>query len=174
MRAALAILFASGVAPADPPRSPSTDVRFREPGRPQPQVSAADMAWFAGTWEGEVFGNAVEHVVLPARGGQMPGLVRIIGDGQVSLYELSSFIERDGSITYRNRHFGRELDARQDRRDWVDRPLVARDGDTFYFDGITFAPDGASRAVVSFVLRDADGRSHKHVVRYRRTTPPVR
>ena len=150
---------------------PSTEVRFREVGRSPPRASAADIAWFAGTWRGEVFGSSVEHVVLPAQGGQMPGLVRIVADGRVSMYELSSLIERDGSLTYRNRHFGRELDAMQDRRDYVDRPLVAREGGTLFFDGITFAPDGPDRAAVSFVLRDSQGRPSKHVVRYRRVAP---
>jgi len=145
------------------------EVRFKAEGEAPPQASLRAVDWFVGAWQGEVFGGSVEHIVLPERANQIPGLVRLWNGEGLSAYELSSFLPVDGSLTYRNRHFGADLVAWQDRTDYVDRPLVAIEGDTLYFDGITFAPNGTDKAVVAFVLTAEDGTQRKHVVHYTRT-----
>ncbi|MHA6718829.1 DUF6265 family protein [Sphingomonas sp. RS6] len=132
------------------------------------RATIADAGWTEGLWQGEVFGEAVEHRIMAPLGGQMPGLVRLSKDGRLDFYEFSSFLETDGGLTYRNRHFDPSLVARQDRADYVDRPLLRHDADTLYFDGITFARDGPDAMTVVFQLTDQDGGRTRHVVRYRR------
>jgi hypothetical protein len=164
----LLLIPLSCLGQASESESTEPEVRFKIEGQHPPQASLRAVDWFVGAWQGEVFGGAVEHIVLPERAGQVPGLVRLWNDSSLSAYELSSFLPVEGSLTYRNRHFGADLVAWQDRADYVDRPLVAIEGETLYFDGITFAPDGADKAVVAFVLTAEDGSRQKHVVRYKR------
>jgi hypothetical protein len=163
----LMCLLCASVGQATEPEA-HPEVRFRAEGKPAPAATLRALDWFVGSWRGHVFGGDVEHTVLPERAGQMPGLVRLWQDSTLSAYELSSFIPVDGSLTYRNRHFGGDLVAWQDRGNYVDRPLVAIEGQTLYFDGITFAREGADRAVVAFVLKNEDGSEQTHVVRYTR------
>jgi hypothetical protein len=168
--AILATLTACSVS--SPIASPNVDpdVRFLTEGKVSPEASLADMDWFVGLWEGEVFGGVVEHRVMAAHDGNMPGLVRIRAAETdiVSMYELSSFIETDGRVTYRNRHFGADLVAFQDPEDVVDRPLVAMTDGAAYFHGITFAKAGDDASVVAFILTDEAGEQTKHIVNYRR------
>jgi hypothetical protein len=165
---ALAFLVAACVA-ASPDRAAIdlTEVKFSDGGA-APPARLEDIAWFEGLWRGQVFDDRVDHRVMAPEGTQMPGLVRLYAGGDTSVYELSAFMEVGGTLTYRNRHFGADLRAFQAAEDYVDRPLVdIRDG-IAYFDGITFAPDGPDRAVVSFVLTADDGSQQKHVVHYDR------
>lgn len=146
------------------------DIRFLTEGVTPPDASLDDLDWFVGLWEGEVFGGIVEHRVMAAHNGHMPGLVRIRAPetDAVSMYELSSFILNDGSLTYRNRHFGADLVAYQEPEDVVDRPLVAMEDGAAYFHGITFAQTGDDTSVVAFMLTDDAGAQTKHLVYYTR------
>lgn len=146
------------------------EVRFLAEDDTPPSAKLTDMNWFVGLWEGEVFGGTVEHRVMTAHKGHMPGLVRVrtAETDDVSMYELSSFIQTGETITYRNRHFGADLIAYQEPYDYVDRPLIAIEGDTAYFDGITFASTGENSAVVAFVLTDEAGVQTRHLVQYTR------
>lgn len=157
------ILAAAGQEAPAPPA-----VLTRTEATPLAPATIADAAWTEGLWQGSVFGGDVEHRILAPLGGQMPGVVRLSQQGEVTFYEFSAFIARDGTLTYRNRHFDPALVAQQDRADFVDRPLLRRDGDTLYFDGITFARDGADAMTVVFELTGSTGERTRHVVRYRR------
>ena len=148
----------------------SFDVLHADDSTQSPEASVSDMDWFVGLWVGEVFGGVVEHRVMKAHKGHMPGLVRLrSGDtDDVFLYELSSFIEVGNTITYRIRHFGADLVANQERAEFIDRPLIRMEDGNAYFDGITFARTGPDTAVVTFVLADDDGELSRHTVRYER------
>lgn len=145
-----------------------TDVRFSTDGQKPPPANLTDLEFFKGLWRGEVFGLTVEHCVMAPTRGQMPGLVRIMSEQGVVMFELSSFIETNGSLTYRNRHFEPDLVAKQEPRDYVDRPLVAKADGILYFNGITFARLDDERCVVTFVLNDEQGQLQTHIVNYTR------
>jgi translation initiation factor IF-1 len=145
-----------------------SQVRFSMEGQKPPPAELADLSFFEGLWRGEVFGLTVEHQVMSATRGQMPGLVRIMSEDRVVMFELSSFIETGGSLTYRNRHFEHDLVAKQQPHDYVDRTLVAKAEGVLYFNGITFARVDESHCVVTFTLMDEDGQQRTHIVNYTR------
>lgn len=146
------------------------DVKFLPEGAPAADGNLDDLAWFEGLWIGEVFGGVVEHRVMAAHQGHMSGLVRIRAaeTDDVSMYELSSFVQSGSGLHYLNRHFGADLVAYQQPDDVVDRPLVAMEDGIAYFDGITFAQTGPDTAIVVFVLTDDEGAQTQHIVNYKR------
>ncbi|MGB6231291.1 MAG: DUF6265 family protein [Litorimonas sp.] len=162
----LGLLFVSGVAHA----AEAPEVRFASADHVSPPATLEDMDWFEGYWTGTVFGGPVEHSVMPAHDDHMPGLVRLRSGetDAVFLYELSSFSEVDGSLTYRNRLFDPALETSGEDETVTDRSLIAVEDGVVYFDGITFASDGPDRAIVTFILMTPEGRSPQHVVRYER------
>lgn len=162
----LCLLFVSGVARA----ADAPEVRFAGTDHVPPRATLADIDWFEGDWTGTVFGGPVEHSVMPAHDGHMPGLVRLRSGetDAVFLYELSSFSEVDGSLTYRNRLFDPALETSGDDESVTNRVLIAVGDGIVYFDGITFASDGPDRAIVTFILPTPEGPSPQHVVRYER------
>ncbi|MGB3457451.1 MAG: DUF6265 family protein [Litorimonas sp.] len=163
-----ALLFVGGAGATE--QSDNIEVRFAQTGQVPPQATLDGIAWFEGLWVGTVFGGPVEHRVMPPKNGHMPGLVRLTSGetGEVFLYELSSFSEVDGTLSYRNRLFGPDLGTAGEDEQVMDRTLVALEDGTAYFDGITFAPDGPDRALVAFVLPDGEGNPTRHVVSYSR------
>lgn len=169
----LLAVLSFGLFPAMSAEEPALDipeVLFATDSEPPAQARLSDMDWFVGLWEGEVFGGIVEHRVMAPHKGHMPGIVRVrtAETDEVSMYELSSFIETGETITYRIRHFGADLIAFQPADEFIDRPLVAIKDDTLYFNGITFAKLDNDRAVVTFILEPDSETPTQHVVQYRR------
>ena len=80
----------------------------------------------------------------------MPGFVRAVNPRGVLFYEISVFVETAGSLSVRVKHFTPALAGWEAQDAYVDRPLVARDGDGFYFDGITFLRTGPDSFTVYF------------------------
>ncbi|WOI54401.1 DUF6265 family protein [Parvularcula sp. LCG005] len=151
---------------AQPATTGPAKVRFAPDVFFSPPASLDDVAFLEGEWRGEVFDMVVEHHILSPARGQMPGFVRIMTDEAVQVYEMASFIMADGSLTYRARQFTTDMIALQDRERFVDRPLVAKEGGTLYFDGMTFAPDGPDAMVVTFIAKNQMGEEYEQSVRY--------
>lgn len=147
------------------------EVVFLEADQDAPAAALSQISWMSGRWQSEAtptsFSGGGEHVILEARDGQMPGLVRVMTrEGGYMLFELSSFMEVDGTLTYRNRHFAPDLVAWQPPEEFVDRRLVAIDDNAAYFDGITFVNRGPTEMGVAFVLTGDDGAQTKYTVDY--------
>lgn len=143
-------------------------IRLAETGKSAPQASLADLAWLKGSWVGEMPAGQVEHVILDNRAGHAPGFVRALDDKGVSFYEITVFAEANRSVSYRVKHFTQQLAGWEPQASYIDRPLVERDGDTFYFDGISFARHGPDRFTVYYLPRDGGTEGRTLVVPFRR------
>jgi len=99
-------------------------------GEGKPKVRLADLAWLQGDWRANLEGGdqLQEFWAAPA-GDSMVGMFRWMKkDGRVSLFELITIVEESGELTYRFRHFGRDMKASEEK----DSPLtfqVSRAGD---------------------------------------------
>jgi hypothetical protein len=168
---------ASRQAPAhldERPASARSMIRLREPDRAGPPATIADLAWLEGSWIGDMPQGPVEHVILGSRAGHMPSFVRALAGNDVSFYEISVFAESAGSLVNRVKHFTPELAGWEAQGAFVERRLVKRDGDRFYFDGLTFARTGPDSFTVYF-LPVVDGRERETlVIPFRRVGQAVR
>lgn len=170
--ASVLVLAGEALGACPVPDEALREIRFTAEAEETETVRLSDMGWFEGTWAGEVFGLQVEHVVLSATAGQMPGLVRLHDGDSVAFYELSSFLTEGGQLVYRNRLFTSDLWVQPNGPgQYMTRPAIAAEGSIVFFDGITFAANGPDCAVVSFALPDANGVLQTQVVEYARVPP---
>lgn len=105
-----------------------------------PPATIDQMAWIVGSWEGTGLGGESHESWLPPVGNQIAGVFHQSRDGELQFYELLQFVERDGSLVLRLKHFNRDLSGWEDERaeSAVEFPLVAMAGNRAYFSGLTF------------------------------------
>ena len=108
-------LFAAGKA-APSPSAVTTPPAERE--------DLDDLRWMEGRWEGAAGTDSViEESWGPVRGESRVGTFRMVGsEGLVRFYELIVLRAGADGVTMSIRHFGRELDAWEEK----DAPMVFR------------------------------------------------
>lgn len=168
--ASLTVLFllGSGVAPsAAQERDTTRTVRNSENGN-RPSASIDDLSWLTGRWVGRGLGATVEEVWLPARGGAMVGVFRLVREDSVQFYELVTLVEEEGSLSLRLKHFGPDLVGWEEKTESVSFPLVRRTSDALWFDGLTIRRVADDRMRI-WVALDGEGRDTREVLfEYRR------
>jgi len=102
-----------------------------------PQATLSDVAWIAGSWEGEAFGDQVQEVWSPPLGDSMMCAFKLVVDGKVEFYELCQIREENGSLVLRLKHFNGDLSGWEEKDETVEFKLVKVEKDIVYFDGFT-------------------------------------
>ncbi len=123
-----------------------------------PPATLDQIAWLVGSWSGTGLGGESHEAWLPPTGGQMAGVFHQSQDGELQFYELLQFVERDGSLVLRLKHFNRDLSGWEDRtaETAVEFPLVAIEGDTAYFSGLTYERDGENGLRIALRIRSGE------------------
>ncbi len=105
-----------------------------------PLATIGQVAWLAGSWEGEGFGGQSHESWLPPVAGQMAGVFHQSQDGEIVFYEILQIVPRDGSLVVRLKHFNGDLSGWEDNsaQSALEFPLVAIEGNTAYFSGLTY------------------------------------
>lgn len=141
------------------------------PGAPPPQAQIADLSWLTGQWHGEGYGGpATEVYSAPQAGGIAGHFLQEDGKGGVLFYELLQIVPRGRSLVYRLRHFNADLSGWEDAKGGkaVEFPLIAVEGNRFFFDGLTLVREGPD-ALTVWVRIAEDGAPARDVpFRYRR------
>ena len=164
---ALAAL-AAALAAAAPVPAAAQQTRSAIPGQASPPAALGDLAWIAGQWVGEGISGPAREVYSPPMGGAIAGhFVQAKGDG-IMFYEIITIAQVGPTITYRLKHFNPDLTGWEEKKEVREFRFVAREGDSWYFDGLTIrrvGPD-AMHAIVN--VGQEDGRAEELSFRYRR------
>lgn len=142
------------------------------PGSRPPAATIADMAWMAGHWTGEGLGGVVDEIWSPPSGGAMLGMFRLVKDGKPVFYELVTMSEEQGSLIIRLKHFHPDMKGWEEKAQTVDFPLVAKEGNTVYFSGLTLRRDDEDTITVYLAIGDKTGKPREETFRYRRVANP--
>ena len=158
-----AVLLFFGLTPLS-----AQETRSAAAGASPSPARIADLAWLAGSWEGEGITGPAREVYSAPIGGQMTGhFIQTRGEG-IWFFEIMSIAETNGSLEYRLKHFNADLTG-WEQRDEVRRfPLVAVEDGVWYFDGLTIRRDGADGMIGAVRIDNADGTTREAVFRYRR------
>lgn len=121
-----------------------------------PPASIEQLAWLAGSWVGTGMGAPVTETYSAPLGGRITGhFVMADEKGGVSFTEIVDYVPLGDSIAYRVRHFG------PDMKGWEDAtgipivfPLVAVEGDRWYFDGMTLERTGPDQLTMWVRISD--------------------
>ncbi len=135
-----------------------------------PAASLADLSWMVGAWEGEGIARApAVEAYSPPAGGAMPGHFRQNKpDGSVLFYELLAFVERDGTLFLRLKHFNADLTGWEEKDVVREFPLSAVGENRWTFGGIEYRRTGKDTMEVSVAMREDDGSKQMLQFRFRR------
>lgn len=96
-------------------------------------ASIADLAWFAGTWVGELAGGQFEETWSPPVNGMMMGMFRLQKGGKTTLLEFAAFAETENGIELYFRHFSPTLVAFEEKDSPTTLRLVKHSDTKFEF-----------------------------------------
>lgn len=100
-----------------------------------------DVKWLSGNWKGtSPFGICQENWDEPS-GKTMMFCFKMINDNKVTFYEFGQLIEKDKTIQLQIRHFSTDLKPWEKEQPEVFN-FIKKDGNKYYFDGITYEKIG--------------------------------
>lgn len=168
MRSALFAVLLLGAISALAEDGAFVETRVGVEGQSAPAASIDDLAWLAGAWIGEGLGGVAREVYSPPMGGIIMGHFVFQRDDAFGFSEILSVAEVDGSLVYRLKHFNADLTGWEEKNEVVEFPLVAREGDAFYFNGLTIRKDGEDGLVAAVRIDRGAAGVGEAVFRYRR------
>lgn len=144
--------------PSEPPevRTGSMPHVRSMPTSATPAPPMDSLAFLVGRWEGEAFGGWVEEAWGPNQGGTMLGTFRLVNEEGPGFYELLVLDELDGRPTLHVKHFQPDLTPWEEGAESVDFPLIAVQGTTAWFDGLTIHQDGDD-LIMYLAMKGKDG-----------------
>lgn len=93
---------------------------------------------------------------------------RVVRDGGVEFYEIVTIAEQEGSLVLALKHFRPDLVGWEEREDVVRFPLVDRDEETLWFDGLSIRRDGPDRMRIWVALGGEEDARREALFTYRR------
>lgn len=127
----------------------------------RPKATLAAVAWLAGgAWHGEGLGGVAEEQWSAPAAGAMMGMFRLVkrdddGRDSATFYEFLMFVEQEGSIVLKLKHFNADLTGWEEKDRFVTFRLVRATPEAVHFDGLTFRRDAPDRLSIFLALRDA-------------------
>ena len=145
-------------------RNTEHTLKLDDPGL-QPTASFDDIDWMVGSWEGEGFGGTFEEDWLPASGGTMTGVFKLMHEGSPSMYEFMMIVQANESLVVRLKHFNSDFTSWEDKSEFVSFPLVKLTEDAAYFDGLTYRRLDDDRLVVHVSIGEEKEEAEFNFVR---------
>jgi hypothetical protein len=122
----------------------------------RPEATLADVAWLAGAWSGEAFGDRFEEVWNPPSAGSMLGFFKLLKGDQVAIYELLLLVEEEGSLNLKVKHFNPDFSAWEDKEDYLNFRLVKVEEEAIHFSGISFYRTGPDSMKAYLVMNNEE------------------
>lgn len=165
----LIMLGLSAFAMAASAQSQRTEHTFKldDPGA-RPPATLEDVSWLVGSWTGEAFGSTFEEVWNPPSAGSMIGFFKLIGDGQVTFYEILLLVEEEGSLSLKVKHFNPDFTAWEEKGEYVTFRFIKAGEDAVHFSGISFYRISDDEMHAFLVLRTGDDIREEKLVYQRR------
>ncbi|MFH1700490.1 MAG: DUF6265 family protein [Candidatus Zixiibacteriota bacterium] len=107
-------------------------------GGASPKADLSQIEWLAGYWQGEGLGGVIEENWSPPLGNSMTGTFKLITEGQDAFYEFFIVTEEAQSLILKLKHFNPDMSGWEEKDKFVTFRLVKIDGNTAYFDGLTY------------------------------------
>ena len=136
----------------------------------RPPATLDVIAWMAGSWNGEALGGTFEEVWNAPSAGSMVGMFKLLNDGKVNFYELMLFIEEEGSLSFKVRHFDPDFTAWEDKNEDVTLRFIKAEDNAVHFHGISFYRVSEDEMHAWLVFGSGESLREEKLV-YRRSGP---
>ena len=151
-----------------PPGALAGETRSAPPGYVGPAATVDELGWLVGEWVGEGISGAAREVYSAPMGGAIAGHFVQLGPNGVAFYEFVTIAPDGPSLAYRIKHFNADMTGWEEKAEVRSFKLGAREGDAWYFDGLTLRRDGPDGLVSAVTVQAQDGTQREYVFRYRR------
>jgi hypothetical protein len=149
-------------------QSPRTEHTYRlDQPENAPAATLKDVAWMAGSWEGEAFGDKFEEVWNPPSSGTMVGMWKLLDGDGVKFYELMLIVEEENSLSLKVKHFSADFTAWEEKPDYVNFRLVKLESDAVHFSGLSFYRINENEMHAYLVMRQGE-EIHEEQLIFRR------
>ena len=172
---ALTVVWSSAYAQESQTPESSTPNTIRlKADAPRPKATLDVVSWMAGgTWRGDGLGGVTEETWSTPAAGAMMGMFRVVRRGpdgreQVAFYEFLTFVEQEGSLALKLKHFNADLTGWEEKGGFVTFRLARVTPDAIYFDGLTFRREGRDKMTIFLALRDQSGTLREETFHYTR------
>ena len=152
---------------------PDVEVLYLKSDQKPAKATLQDVEWLQGLWVGAV-GNVghQEYYVSEPSGGQIGGYVRgWFENGSPWFYEITLFVEKNGSLEQQLRNFGPDFKAWEKDDLFIRRPLVKKTSNALYFHGITFVNKSYDEHIVYLNVPTKENPKNIVVVQQQRKMP---
>ena len=153
LAALLALAFSAGAAAQQPPLT-----RSLAEGQAPGEGVLTDLAWLAGVWTGPgIDGQPAFESYSPPAAGQIVGHFTQSGSDGPQFHELITFVQQGPTLVLRLKHFNPNLEGweTKDAASAVEFPLIGREGDSWFFDGLTIEKEGEDAMTVAVRVSQA-------------------
>lgn len=145
----------------------------------QKNTTVVDLAWLAGTWEGEMWGGATKEHWAQTSSDSLMCMFSFVKEGKPVFYEFLTLERRDQRLVLHMRHFHAKLIAWEDKESPLLFAITKATPNEVIFDRIDSAAvkvkigyklDAPDR-LTAFLEKVQDGKESKEVFHFRRASP---
>lgn len=158
----MAVLLSAGTA------TQAQEVRTLDEGQQPATANMQQMEWLTGYWEGSGFGGDCIEVWTPAADNAMQGIFRFVMNDTLVFTEYMHVFAHNNTLAIKLKHFSRDLSGWEEQAEWTTFPLVAIEGQTAYFNGLTYARTG-NTLIIKLLLYEGD-REYEEEFRFEKKT----
>ncbi len=145
----------------------ANETRTAVSGQARPAAQVGELSWLAGVWDGQGISGPAREVYSAPMSGVIVGHFIQQRKESIGFYELITIRPDGESITYCLRHFNADLTAWEEKNEVQCFPLIAREQDAWFFDGLTVRRKGDDEMVVA-VRTETGADTKEYVFQYRR------
>lgn len=166
LMAGLLVAFLPTDCCAQEPLTPNT--RKLATGQNGAALALTELRWLTGTWQGQGLGGFSEEIYSEPRAGSMLGMYRLIVDDRPVFYELITIEQRDQTVVMKLKHFQPDLVGWEEKDQSVSFPFIAREGNRYYFQGLTLERQGDDELRIFVALAQKEGPPQEETFVHRR------
>ena len=120
------------------------------------KANANTMAWLAGSWTGTGLGGETEETWSEPKAGVMVGTFRLIKNSKHVFFEFMTFSVKNESLFLRLKHFTGDMVSWEEKEKTVDFRFIKKEGNRYYFQGLTFEKISKNELRIYLALRQKD------------------
>ncbi len=102
--------------------------------KPPVRAKISELAWMQGHWRTEFGENVLEEIWSPPAGDSMMSAFAWIKGGKLWMNELLTIVAGDDAVTFRFKHFGREMVGWEEKDEALTFTLVELSGQRAVFE----------------------------------------
>ncbi len=121
-------------------------------------IEIDEFQWLAGIWEGTGLGGECTELWSAPKAGSLVGSFCFMNNDEIQFTEHFVLQTAGKSVTLKLKHFDKDLHGWEEKNVSVEFPFVRREGDNFFFSGLTYRKIENDKMEVYVQMKNKDGK----------------